>query len=117
MSRRHFGRRTVAVVLALGLLLPAASWARGFDLPSAAGPGAGLWELLAGLFSGDWTKNRGQIDPNGQPQGNTDPAGAAKNRASIDPNGQPQGSSEPAAPGQVDPDSGTDNRAGIDPNG
>lgn len=117
MSRRHFGRRTGAVVLALVLLLPAASWARGFELPSAAGPWAGLRELLAGLFPGDWTKNRGQIDPDGQPQGNTEPAGAAKNRASIDPDGQPQGSTEPAAPGQVDSGSEADNRASIDPNG
>ncbi|HYG65071.1 MAG TPA: hypothetical protein VEL74_20985 [Thermoanaerobaculia bacterium] len=101
MSRRTLRRGAGALILAAGVLLPQASW--GLDLqvpPGGRGALSALewtgWSDLWSFFTGALPKNRGSIDPDGEPV--------------------PSGSTQ-AAPAPTAPDPASENRGGIDPDG
>ena len=102
MSRRSLRHGAGALILAAGVLLPQMAWGQGLQLPPPGSRGALSafewtgWSGLRSFLSGVPAKNRGGIDPNGEP-GPSD--------------------STQTAPAPTPPDSGGDNRGSIDPDG
>lgn len=103
MNRRSI-RRGLGTAILAAALLPQASWGQGLPLPGSrdAAPlleswtgWSGLWDLFLGTVARTGPKNRGSIDPNGDPTESqtttpsapTDPTSSRDNRGSIDPDG------------------------------